>query len=386
MDQQAALDFLAGGGKTGSLMREFDWATTPLGPTQDWPQALKTLVSVALGSSQPMFIVWGPELTTLYNDGYAVMCGTRHPRALGRPYSELWSDLWHQVEPILARAYAGEATSMDNIAFVMHRNGYPEEAHFAFSYTPVRGEAGQVAGMFCVCSETTGQVLAERRLVSEAERQRRLFKQAPGFICILTGPDHVFEFVNDAHQRLFGDRAWIGNAVREVLPELEGQGFFELLDQVYSTGERFVARGALARVRASLDTPEEECFLDFVYEPVTDEAGQVTGIFCEGYDVTDTHLAQEALYATGRRQAFRLALEERLRKLADPCEIIAAASEELGRELGVGQVAYSEVDLSGDFATIKSEWTDGTFPSIGGRHRIEGSVAKSAAGREGDWQ
>ncbi|TGN37464.1 histidine kinase, partial [Klebsiella oxytoca] len=87
---------------------------------------LKTLVGVMLGSQQPMLIVWGEAHITLYNDGYAPMCGARHPHALGRPFDEVWHDIWDQVEPILSRAYAGEATHMDDISFTMHRNGYPE--------------------------------------------------------------------------------------------------------------------------------------------------------------------------------------------------------------------------------------------------------------------
>lgn len=93
--------FLMDGGEVGSLMRSHDWAATPLGQPEGWPQPLKTLVGVMLESRQPMLIVWGPEHTSLYNDGYAAMCGSRHPAALGRSFNELWADIWDQVEPIL---------------------------------------------------------------------------------------------------------------------------------------------------------------------------------------------------------------------------------------------------------------------------------------------
>jgi PAS domain S-box-containing protein len=177
--------FLAGGGGTGALMRAADWSATPLGAPDGWPAALKALVGVMLGSHQPMLIVWGPEHITLYNDGYAEMCGTRHPAALGRPFEDLWHDIWEQVEPILTRAYAGEATHMSDIAFTMHRNGYPEEAHFAFGYTPVRDGDGAVAGMVCACVETTRQVLAERRLrESEAQAKGVLEGMAEGFLLL----------------------------------------------------------------------------------------------------------------------------------------------------------------------------------------------------------
>ena len=296
----AAPDFLAGGGEAGALMRALDWAATPLGPPETWPQPLKTVTAIMLGSAQPMLVVWGRERIPLYNDGYAAMCGARHPRALGRPFDELWFDIWEEVEPILERAYAGRSTHMDDIQFTMHRHGYPEETHFAFSYTPVRGDDGSVAGMFCACTETTKTVLAERRRVADIERERRMFQRAPGFITILGGPDHVFEFANDSYVRLTGGRELVGKTAREALPEVAGQGFFELLDRVYASGERFVAEQTPIMLQ-SADGEMRERFLDFVYEPMLDEAGAVTGIFVEGHDVTESRRAEEAMRASEAR-------------------------------------------------------------------------------------
>lgn len=151
-----------GGGECGALLRAMDWRTTPLPPPAAWPSSLRTLVAVMLGSQQPMLVVWGRELTTLYNDGYAAMCGARHPGALGGRFDDLWFEIWDQVRPIVEAAYAGRPTRMDDIRFVMTRNGYPEETHFAFSYTPVRDDSGAVAGFFCACTETTEQVSAQK--------------------------------------------------------------------------------------------------------------------------------------------------------------------------------------------------------------------------------
>ena len=99
--------------------------------------------------------------------------------------------------PIVEQAYGGEPVHMDDITLIMERRGYLEEAHFSFSYTPVREVSGTIAGFFCPCTEITGQIMAERRLAAETERQRRLFEQAPGFIAVLTQPEHIFEFVNE---------------------------------------------------------------------------------------------------------------------------------------------------------------------------------------------
>jgi two-component sensor histidine kinase len=154
---------LAGGGEMGARMRAFDWSASPLGLPESWAQPLKTLVGVLLASKQAMFIGWGPRRIMLYNDSYAEILGLKHPGALGQPFDQVWSEIWEEVEPIMARCYAGEPIQMDEITLIMHRHGRPEETHFAFSYTPVRDEAGQVAGVFCPCLETTAKVLADRR-------------------------------------------------------------------------------------------------------------------------------------------------------------------------------------------------------------------------------
>ncbi len=362
--------FLTGGGHTGALMRAHNWSATALGEPEAWPQPLKTLVGVMLTANQPMFVAWGPQRALLYNDAYAEILASRHPAALGRDFLEVWPEIRHDLSPIVAQAYAGEAVHMEDIELLLLRKGYPEETHFAFSYTPVRDQEGAVAGFFCPCVEITEQVLAQRRRAEDTRRQRRLFEQAPGFITILRGPDHVFEFVNAAYRRLFGDRPYVGRTAREVFPELEEQQFFALLDRVYSSGERFVADRVPIRLLGSDGTLEER-LLQFIYEPVLDEAGAVTGIFCEGQDITDAHRAEEELRANASRQALRLAIEERLRDLPDASEMIAAASETLGRHLDVAQVAYAEVEPGGQTVRVEREWNAGSMGDNARRHRLD---------------
>ncbi len=158
----ADLNFLLGGGDMGLRLRNCDWSATPLGPVETWSEALRTLVSVLLAAKQPMFVAWGDEHTLLYNDGYAEILVGKHPVALGRPLLDVWSEIRADLVPIVDRAFAGEPIHMDDIKLMVERRGYVEEAHFAFSYTPVRRSSGAVAGFFCLCVETTQQVLAER--------------------------------------------------------------------------------------------------------------------------------------------------------------------------------------------------------------------------------
>jgi signal transduction histidine kinase len=303
----------AGGGETGDLLRKMDWSTSPLGDPSTWPQPLRTILSIVIGSNQPMFVSWGEAGTLLYNDAYAEILAEKHPTAIGRPFLKVWAEIEADLVPIVAQAYRGEPVHMSDIELNMDRKGFREETHFAFSYTPVRDESGAVAGFFCACTETTSQVLADRRALEQHERYRRLFQQAPGFITILQQPNHVFEFVNDAYIKLFGDRDYIGRTVREVFPELQGQGFFEWLDEVYATGRRHVAHQVPAQLQLTPEGPSAQRILDFIYEPVLDDAGKVTGIFCEGHDTTETHLAQAALLENeARLHELNATLEQRV--------------------------------------------------------------------------
>ena len=139
---------------------------------------------------------------------------------------------------------------------------------------------------------------ASARVAAEGSRLRQLFHQAPGFMCVLRGPEHVFEFTNAAYQQLVGHRDVVGKPLVEALPEVVGQGFLELLDRVYLTGTAFTGRQMRFNVQRSPGAALETCFVDLVFQPIIDEAGQVSGIFAEGSDVTEAYRAQEALQAS----------------------------------------------------------------------------------------
>lgn len=158
-----SLPFLSGGGKMGDLIRSHAWSATPIGSPRHWPPSLQTVVSIILGSSQPMFTAWGPEQILLYNDGYSEILYDKHPHALGRPFLAVWPELARELTPILNRAYAGEPTHMKDIHLVLHRRGFLEETHFSFSYTPIRDAGGKVKGIFCPCDEITDYVVSTRR-------------------------------------------------------------------------------------------------------------------------------------------------------------------------------------------------------------------------------
>ena len=127
----------------GALIRAYDWAATPLRAPQYWPQSLKTAVRIMLLSRQPIWIGWGDDLTYFYNDPYKSIIGGKHPWALGRPTSEVWREIWHDIGPMLDTALSGhEGTYVEEQLLIMERNGYPEETYYTFSYTSIPNEPG----------------------------------------------------------------------------------------------------------------------------------------------------------------------------------------------------------------------------------------------------
>ena len=313
----------------GAMMRAHDWSASPLGHPRTWPQALRTTVGLMLNSKFPMFVAWGGELGFLYNDSYMSILGDKHPGALGKRFHDVWTEIWHDIHPLVVRALRGEASYMDRLPLRMRRHGYDEDTWFRFSYSPVRDEDGAVAGMFCACVEMTGEVLAQRYREEENARLVTLFEQAPGIIAVLRGPDHVFELTNRSYLQLVGHRALVGKAVRDALPEVRGQGFFELLDHVYQTGQPFVGHAVPLRVQRDPHAPLEERFIDFVYQPIHDQHGRVSGIFVEGSDVTARkHIEDELRAANRQKDQFLAMLAHELR---NPLAPITTAAQLLQR-------------------------------------------------------
>lgn len=191
----ATAHFLAGGGDAGALMRSLDWSRSPLGDPADWPQSLRTVVSLMLNSRFPMFVAWGDDLSFLYNDAYADILGIKHPAAMGARFREIWAEIWDDISPLIDAAMGGEATYRENLPLLMHRKGFDEATWFTFSYSPVRDEIGDVAGMFCACTETTAAVLAERAVRESEARFRNMADHAPVMMWV-TDPDGACTYLN----------------------------------------------------------------------------------------------------------------------------------------------------------------------------------------------
>jgi signal transduction histidine kinase/FixJ family two-component response regulator len=163
---RSSLPFLAGGGEMGGRMREMDWSGTPLGPPEEWPQSLRSTVSMLLPSKAQIVLFWGKDFVVLYNDAYRPVFGAKHPYALGLPGSLAWQEIWDtQLRALLEGVVAtGNAFWAQDLLFVIERHGFGEETYFDVSYDPVRDESGAVGGVFCIVTETTERVVGQRRM------------------------------------------------------------------------------------------------------------------------------------------------------------------------------------------------------------------------------
>jgi PAS domain S-box-containing protein len=319
-----------GEGEMATRCRAFDWTQTPLGPPAEWDPALRVIVRAALESPFATNLWCGPDLTLVYNDAYVAVLGGKHPEALGRPGPKVWAEIWDEIAPIFdGIRHGGPPVFAEDAEFVMERSsGPPGKAWFTFSVSPVRDDDGDLVAFLNIAAETTQRVRAEleaRKARAEAEaaenRLRAVFAQAPAFLAVLRGENHVFEFANDAYLQLIGHRDVVGRTVREALPEVSGQGFFEILDNVYRTGEPFIGREISVTLQRTPGMPPEQLYLDFVYQPLTDAEPRITGIVAHGANVTDAVLARREVErllreSEGARAAAEIS-EQRYRFLAN---------------------------------------------------------------------
>ncbi|MGI8546045.1 MAG: ATP-binding protein [Gemmatimonadaceae bacterium] len=319
------LRFLEAGGELGALTRAHDWSCTPLGPIESWSHSLRTTVSTMLASRHPMFLWWGPDLIQLYNDGYRPSLGDRHPEALGARGREFWAEIWPaigpQIDAVLERS---ESTWHEDQLVPITRNGRVEDVYWTYSYSPVCDDDGNVGGVLVTVQETTSRVqllraerVARARAESAEARLANVFRQAPAFIAVVRMPGYVFELANDAYYELVGRRDLLGKEVLESLPELRGQDFIELLDEVIRTGTPFVGHDMPVMLRRTADKPPEQRFVTFVYQPLSETDGTRSAVFVHGVDVTDQVHAREAV-EHARHDAERARAEaERARGEAD---------------------------------------------------------------------
>jgi PAS domain S-box-containing protein len=299
---------LFAGSEMGERIAAYDWRGSSLGPIDGWPVELVNAVALLLPAAAEIVLFWGEDYIAFYNDAYAPTIGNKHPAALGRPAREAWRELWDDLKPLLDHVRTtGETYAAKDRPFYIERAGYGEEVFFDISYSAVPLHDGGIGGVLCIVSETTERVRAARGVAEDRARLAEMFDAAPSFMAVLREPGHRFELANASYRRMLGGREVVGRTLAEAVPEAAEQGFLDLLDTVVTTGTPFFGQNRTLRLVGSDGQPSQERLLDFVYQPIKDAAGTVTGVFIEGIDVTERHRAEEALLTS--RESLELATE-----------------------------------------------------------------------------
>ena len=296
--------YLRGGGELGELTRSYDWSKSILGPPETWPVHLLSAVGMILQSQFPMFLWWGNELIQFYNDAYRPSLGKegKHPAALGQRGVECWPEIWPVIHPLIEQVMnEGKPYWAEDQLIPIYRNGHLEEVYWTFSYSKVEGPDGHPGGLLVVCTETTGKIHANRKiqdsinaLAASEARLRFMLNDAPVAIAVFTGREMIIEAANKKMLEVWGktDKI-IGLPLRKGLPELEGQPFLQLLDDVYTTGIPFF--GNEVKALLELNNRMEEVYSNFVYHPIKDEHGRTESVMLIANIVTEQVLARKKL-------------------------------------------------------------------------------------------
>lgn len=360
-------------------IRETDWAGHPLGPPEDWPQALKLAIDLCLGSSFPMAVYWGPDLRLLYNDAWAPIPAERHPWALGRPAAEVWSDIWSIVGPEFARALAGEGIATYDQMLPMVRGGKPRETWWNYSISPIRDEGGAICGVFNQGNETTRTVLAERQLAEEAERLRqseaRLQLALEASTAIGTWDWDILgdKVTADARfARLYGvdpALAAAGIPIAHFLETIHPDDIDRVgqeIDHCLTTGGAFSSEYRLVQADG------REIWIAAQGRAMLDAEGRAIQFPGVAFDITERKATEARLRATARglraaneAQTFLFNLAADLRETEGVDAVMRLAAQRIAEQMRADRGGFFRV-LEGDVIQFGVGWSNGALPVLQG--------------------
>ena len=313
------------GGAIAALIRTRDWRGTPLGPLAAWPERLRALVDTLLENPVPTALLWGPDGILLYNEGYAAVCGDKHPAALGARVRDVWPEAWEFNGRMLANCLAGNREVHKGVSFFLARDGAVREAWFDLYYGPVPGPDGRVAGVLATVIEITAQVEAERMRAA----QRRALDQATARYQALTAAtsDVVYRMSADWSEMLQLDgrgfikdtaapaRSW----VHQYVPPYEQARVSDAIGRAIATRSIFELEHRIVRIDGSVGWTLSRAV------PMLDEYGAIEEWFGVASDITERKLAEEKLKESDRRKDEFLAMLAH--ELRNPLAPIGTAAE-----------------------------------------------------------
>ncbi|MBC3775530.1 PAS domain-containing sensor histidine kinase [Pseudomonas sp. SWRI99] len=227
-----------------ALIARTDWSNTPLGAASQWPQSLRTAVDIVIHSPMPMLLLWGPQLTQIYNDGFAMLAGSKHPHAFGQPAHQMWPELRAFTDPIYSAVLQGQVRTYSERRFTLLRDGQESDVWLDLTYSPIRDETAQVAGILVTAIETNErrrialelQQRSEESLKAQHESEERLQLALAATDAVGTWDWNIAEdrFIADAH---FAQLHGVDPAMASQLP------ISDYLQGVHPEDRAMVARG-----------------------------------------------------------------------------------------------------------------------------------------------
>ena len=277
-------------------------------------ELLNRFQNLVLRASVGIAVFRGDDLIVeVANESYLGLIGKEEAEFVGKSLFDAMPETKDIFEPIMLTVLkSGVPYYANEFEFTINRFAKRETGYFNFTYQPAQELDGRISGVISVVNEVTDLVIARKRMEVQTALFQDMLMTAPGFVCTLSGPDHVYELVNEQYQGLFGKRKIQGKPIMVALPELEGQGFDILLDNVYNTGKPYVGIDVPIKLARDEDLAPEERFFNFSYQPMYDEHKTIFAILVFGYEVTDQVLARNKNLES--RQLREKELEEKVRQ------------------------------------------------------------------------
>jgi PAS domain S-box-containing protein len=278
-------------------IRAHDWAATPLGPVDQWPQSLKMAVDIMLASPGAVSVMWGPEFIQFYNDAYVPIAGARHPEALGRPAAANWAEAYSGfLGPVLERAFAGESVVVkEQPVTLLGADGGMEDRVFTANFVPLRDERGVVAGIFHPLVETTEAARAEAAMRETSRRLDAILNNTRQAVFLMDDRQHCV-YANAAAEKLTGYSAdeLGGRCLHDVIHHKKPDGSHYPLEEC-PIDRAFPERAQMSGEELFVHKDGSFYPVGFTASPLLNEAGQPVGTVIEARNIAEEKAREAAL-------------------------------------------------------------------------------------------